>query len=315
VGGSSGQVSGLRNPEVKSATMATTLKKPKANAKRDRSLVRGSLAHYEDPGYYQKCYQDRLDDVVFYSHLAKELGGPVLEYGIGSGRIALAIARSGIKVVGIDHSSAMLKALEESLIQEPELKRKLSFVEGDMMQVELAQRFPTIFCTFNTFLHLYTREDIENFLEKVRYHLRPGGRFVVDIALPQMADLAREPTRGYHLPRFRHHTKNKVVKYTEYFDYDAVSQVLYVSSQFTPTDGSPGWEVPLAHRQFFPQELEALLVYNGFQIEEVFGGFERGPLHRHSDVGVWVTTLSPTKAKTIPKTSAPKRTRTATSKQ
>ena len=49
----------------------------------------------------------------------------------------------------------------------------------------------------------------------------------------------------------------------------------------------PPFATPLAHRQFFPQELEALLHYNGFEVERVEGGWEGEPLDRYSDVGIW----------------------------
>jgi hypothetical protein len=63
---------------------------------------------------------------------------------------------------------------------------------------------------------------------------------------------------------------------------------LFVSMEFEPiADVARGWMTPLAHRQFFPQEWEALLHYNGFEVERVEGDFEGGPLTRNSDVMVW----------------------------
>ena len=74
---------------------------------RDHELEAGSRAHYDDPDYYTASYRRRIDDVQFYVGLAERTGGPVLEYGIGNGRIALPVARHGVAVVGIDHSTAM----------------------------------------------------------------------------------------------------------------------------------------------------------------------------------------------------------------
>ncbi len=252
-------------------------------------LQAGSLAHYEDPAYYTSTYARRLDDVAFYVALADASGGPVLEYGVGNGRIALPIARHGVDVVGVDHSAPMLGDLRERLKGEPDgVRRRLRVVRGDMRRVRLRRRFPLVVCTFNTVLHLYSRVDVERFLARVRAHLTPGGRFVVDLSTPPLEDLARSPADPYHAPRFRHPTAGVVVKNRERFDYDPFRQVLFVGMEFEPVDApEQGWMTPLAHRQFFPQEWAALLHYNGFDVERVEGDFQGGPLTRDSDVMVW----------------------------
>jgi SAM-dependent methyltransferase len=258
---------------------------------RDRELEAGSLAHYEDAAYYTATYARRLADVTFYVALARQAQGPVLEYGVGNGRIALPIARHGVEVVGVDHSPPMLRDLRQRLKREPEeVRRRVRVVRGDMRRARLRRRFPLVLCTFNTVLHLYTREDVEAFLARVRAHLAPGGRFVVDLSMPPLADLARDASHPFHAPRFRHPSAGTVVKNREYFDYDPARQVLFVSMEFEPL-GSPegAWTTPLAHRQFFPQEWAALLHYNGFGVDRVDGDFHGGPLAKDSDVMVWHT--------------------------
>jgi len=260
--------------------------------RRDRELEAGSRAHYEDAQYYTSTYASRIDDVAFYVGLAEQAGGPVLEYGVGNGRIAMPIARHGIALTGVDASAPMLAHFRERLSDEPrDVRARVRLVRGDMRRVRLKKRFPLVVCTFNTALHLYTRQDVEAFLARVREHLAPRGRFVVDLSTPRVADLARDPARPYHAPRFFHPTVQAVVKNTERFDYDPVRQVLFASMEFEPV-GHPeqGWMTPLAHRQFFPQEWEALLHYNGFAVDKVEGDFEGGPLNADSDVMVWYAT-------------------------
>jgi len=258
-------------------------------ARRDRELQAGSLAHYQDPSYYTATYAGRIDDVAYYVALARRAGGPVLEYGIGNGRIALPIARHGIDVAGVDHSAAMLADLRARLEREPaDVRRRVRAVRGDMKRARIGRRFPLVIATFNTVLHLYDRSDVERFLARVHEHLAPGGTFVADLSVPAVADLARDPSKAHHAPRFRHPTAGVTVKNREYFDYDPARQVLFVSSEFEATDDpSHSWVTPLAHRQFFPQEWEALLHYNGFEVERVDGDFSGGPLTRDSDVMIW----------------------------
>jgi SAM-dependent methyltransferase len=168
------------------------------------------------------------------------------------------------------------------------VRERVRIVRGDMRRVRLEQRFDLIIAAFNTVLHLYERRDVERFLARVWAHLAPRGRFVVDLSVPSVADLARPATRAYSAPRFRHPTAGAVVSNREYFDYDPIRQVLFVAMEFEPL-GRPAdaWMTPLAHRQFFPREWEALLHYNGFAVEDVFGDFERGPLTTESDTMVW----------------------------
>jgi SAM-dependent methyltransferase len=255
----------------------------------DRELEAGSRAHYDDPTYYTATYRRRIDDVQFYVTQAAKHGGPVLEYGVGNGRVALPTARHGVSVTGIDLSRPMLDDLRARLLDEPaDVRRRVTLREGDMRKVRLKKRFPLVFCPFNAALHLYAREDVEAFLARVREHLTPRGELIVDLSVPVMQDLLREPTRAYKAPRFRHATTGEVVSYQEHFDYDRVRQVLFVSMEFSPVGHADrAWMTPLAHRQFFPQEWEALLHYNGFEVDKVSGDFYGGPLDRSSDVMVW----------------------------
>jgi SAM-dependent methyltransferase len=256
----------------------------------DRELQAGARAHYEDPAYYTSTYRRRIDDVQFYVGLAVKSGGPVLEYGIGNGRVALVLARHGIAVTGIDHSRQMLADLRARLREEAaEVRSRVSLRFGDMRGARLGARFPLIICPFNTALHLYARRDVERFLASVRAHLERGGLFAFDISMPQMTDLLRDPMRPFHAPRFRHPTTGEIVHNREYFDYDPARQILFVSMEFEPVEHPRrAWSTPLAHRQFFPQEMAALLHYNGFEVVSLAGDFYGGPLDRTSDVMVWL---------------------------
>jgi SAM-dependent methyltransferase len=255
----------------------------------DAELEAGSSAHYEDPAYYTKTYRDRLDDVRFYADLALARGGPVLEYGCGNGRIAIPIARHGLEVTGVDLSAAMLRDLRARLKSEPPEVRKLVRARrGDMRSVRLGRRFPLVLCTFNAFLHLYTRQDVERFLARAREHLARGGELIFDLSIPEPAELVRKPERPYFAPRFRYPTaaggEGPIVRYSERFDYDKLRQVLFVAMEFAPVDGGESWMTPLAHRQFYPQELEMLLHYNGFEVTERWGDFDGSPLSQESRV-------------------------------
>jgi SAM-dependent methyltransferase len=225
----------------------------------------GAKGHYEDPAYYAKTYKDRRHDIDYYVRLARQSKGPVLEYGVGNGRIALHVARAGIELYGVDLSQPMLDDFEQRLKLEPkQVRSRVSLAQGDMRTYELGKRVPLVYAPFNCFLHLYTRLDVEAFLARVKAHLAPGGRFVFDFSVPHGEDLSRDPERSYGSPKIRHPTTGELVKYAERFEYDRLRQLLLIWMEFEPEEGGKPWRVPLTHRQFFPREVEALLHYNGF---------------------------------------------------
>jgi SAM-dependent methyltransferase len=222
-------------------------------------------------------------------HGVAERDGTVLEYGCGNGRITLPLARSGVTVYGVDLSAPMLADLRLRLKEEDEgAQARVRTKRGDMRAVKLRERFDLVIVPFNALLHLYSREDVERFLARVREHLAPGGTFVCDMSMPSLEDLARDPATPFRAPRFRHPTTGDLVRYAEHYDYDRARQVLFVSMTFEPVAAPErAWMTPLAHRQFFPREWEALLHYNGFDVVRVDGDFYGGPLDGQSDVMVW----------------------------
>ncbi|WP_050436364.1 class I SAM-dependent methyltransferase [Chondromyces crocatus] len=244
----------------------------------DAELEAGTSAHYEDPAYYQQTYARRTEDVAYYVDLASKHGGPILEVGCGNGRITLPIARLGLDIVGVDRSAPMLDDLRRRMQQEPtHTVDRIDVRRGDMRRLRLGRRFPLVICPFNAFLHLYERKDVEAFLARTREHLTPNGSLVFDVSMPQPSELARDPARAYSTPRFRYpdaSSSSMLVRYSERFDYDKLRQVLFVAMEFSPVNGGDSWMTPLAHRQFHPQELEALLHYNGFRITSLEGDFE-----------------------------------------
>jgi SAM-dependent methyltransferase len=244
----------------------------------------GAKAHYEDPDYYAFAYRGRRRDIAFYTRMAERFGGPVLEYGAGSGRVALPIARSGFEIVCVDCSKPMLGALTERLEREPEeVRERVKVVLGDMRTLTLRRKFPLVIAPFNTVLHLYEVADVEAFFARVRRHLAPGGRFVFDFSVPSPHDLGRDPNQRFKTPRFRHPSAKKSVRYAERFEYHPLRQLLVIWMEFEPVDGSEGWVVPLSHRQFFPLEMQALLGQAGFSEIELFSDFSERPASDDTD--------------------------------
>lgn len=267
---------------------------------RDDQLRIGTEAHYQDAAYYDQAYRRRREDVLFYADRAEESRGPVLELGVGTGRVALEIAKRGVDLVGIDRMPEMLRRARERLARLPaERRERVELRRGDMRRVRLGRSFPLVISPFNVFMHLYDREDVEQAFETVRAHLTPRGRFIFDVLLPDPKALARDPSRIYRCGTIKLPGDGRRYKYGENFQYDPVGQVQLITMAFQAEDDRNDLFVtPLTHRQFFPAELEALLHYNGFRIEARFGGFQGEPLTGESESQVIVARL---RSNTAPK--------------
>ena len=253
----------------------------------------GSEAHYEDGRYYDQAYRRRRHDVRFYTDLALDSGGPVLELGVGTGRVALAIGKAGIDVVGVEPMAPMLARARERLAKLPRSSRhRIELREGTLERLRLRRRFPLVIAPFNVWMHLYTREDIERGFATVRHHLEPRGRFAFDVLLPDPISLAREPSKRYRGGNLPHPRDGFRYRYSEYFSYDPFSQIETVMMDFEhPDDKRLSFCTPLTQRQFFPAELEALLHYNGFKVDSHTGDFDGAPIRAATESQVVVATL------------------------
>lgn len=251
----------------------------------DEQLRVGTEAHYEDAVYYDQAYRRRKEDLRFYADLAEVMGPRVLELGCGTGRVALAMAERGAQVAGVDTMTPMLARAKERVGKaKAEVRERVRFVRGDLRRVRLKERFDLVVAPFNVFQHLYAREDVERALTTVREHLRPKGRFVFDVRVPQVVELARHPEKVYSGGTLKLASNGRKYRYRERFDWDPIAQVQMVEMAFVGVDDPSDFALtPLAHRQFFPAELEALLHYNGFEILERFGDFEGGELGPESE--------------------------------
>jgi SAM-dependent methyltransferase len=257
----------------------------------DKRIARGAVAHYEDAAYYDLAYKRRRDDVRFYVAEAARVRGPVLELGAGTGRVALALARAGSDVVAVEPVAAMRARAKEKAAALPRAAAaRVQIRAGDARSLRLGRTFPLIIAPFNVFMHLYTRRDLERALAGVRRHLAPRGRFVFDVLMPDLRAMVRDPGRLYKGPAVTHPETGARYDYFEAFSYDALREVQLMSLVFQSQERLEDLRsLPLSQRQFFPEELLALLHYNGFQVTARYGDFARGPLSGDSESQVLVT--------------------------
>lgn len=224
---------------------------------------------------------DHDHDLPFWAALAERENGPVVEWGAGTGRLAVPLSKLGHEVTAVEASEGMIE----------KGRRKGSTVEwmrGDMRDASLGRRFGLAICAFNSFLCLLSVDAAVAFLRNAREHLVAGGFLGVEVSAfspdelsdppggPVLRhDLARERPSGGSLERF------------SISRYDPASQILAMRLFYELYQSSGTLEDKRAHgltiRVVGRGELELMLRIAGFEVEAVYGGFEGEPFDAGSD--------------------------------
>lgn len=125
-------------------------------------------------------------DVPFWTRVAQQAAGPVLELGCGTGRISLPLARAGVSLVGIDRSAAMLaraaKRVDRLRKTSPRRKRRLTLVRGDIRHLPFeSERFKLVMAPYGILQSLLRDKDLKATLDSASRVLERGGILGLDL--------------------------------------------------------------------------------------------------------------------------------------
>ncbi len=218
---------------------------------------------------YDAWCRSVTEDIRFYVDLAVRSGGPVLEIGAGSGRVAVPTALTGVPVVGVDSSPVMLELARARATQHG---LKLDLVEADMRALPGLGRFRLVTIPFRALLHL--RDDRERLavLRSLRERLEPGGTLAFDVFHPARQDIEqshgrwiqREP--GIHERAVWHSQERRL-------ELEVDAHGVHASMEL--------WWLP-------PQDWRRLLEEAGYDPISCYGWFDRRPLTPEDADSVWV---------------------------
>jgi len=245
-------------------------------------LDHDNLEEFSDPLNYDR--EDSSDTgVAFYCALAREAAGSVLEIACGTGRVTIPVEKLGFPVTGLDIVPGMVAQARR---KSPGLP--VRWVEGDARTFDLGERFRLIFLTGNAFQAFVTNAEQETLLQRVGAHLDEDGLFAFETRNPL---LAHTTTRAGFFVTLETNPEEKVwstfvntqgyeVRVSTTQIYDHVAQVVHLTSYKRWHDGTRAHmkTARTALRYTFPQELAALLFYNGFTILRQYGDWDLEPL-------------------------------------
>ena len=217
-------------------------------------------------------------DVSFYTSLARESAGCVLELGSGTGRVLIEIAKVGKSVVGLEASEHMLGRCRKNLEGVfPKASDKVDLIQGQMQEFSLKGRFELVICPFNSFLHLLSVEEQMSCLNSVHQHLEPGGRFAFDVFDPDISRMASSRFTEESQPqRFELPTGSSIELTFSNTSVDFLSQRIdsEISLDVTHHDGRRECiSHPVRQRYLFRYEAEHLLERCGFEVEALYSDF------------------------------------------
>ena len=201
--------------------------------------------------------------------------GPVLEIGVGSGRLFAEALRRVADVCGIDVSPAMIERCREKL---PAGERERVWVD-DAVRMRMDRRFALVVAPFRVLSHVHEPEDQRRLLDAVHAVLQPAGRFLCDLyvpnlkllleGLPEMCDFDGEHTPGKRLRRFVSSAPADLARQTNH---------VRMRFEWDEANGEQSEEWAFDMRFFFRYELEHLVARSRLRLETIHGDFGGGAL-------------------------------------
>ena len=229
-------------------------------------------ATYDDSseGMFDPAFTDTVAEVL--AGLAG--GGRALEFGIGTGRIALPLARRGVEVHGIDLSRAMVARLRAKPGGDA-----IGVAIGDFATTRVAGAFTVAYLVYNTINNLTTQDAQVTCFRNAAAHLAPGGHFVVEVGVP---DLRRLPPGQTAVPFTVEPDR------LGFDEYEVVGQGMVSHHYWRREDGSfDSMSVPF--RYVWPSELDLMAELAGMRLRDRWADWSREPFTAESrkHVSVW----------------------------
>lgn len=238
--------------------------------------------------YYDAEYADLAMlqyDVPFFLGQLPKRRQSVLELAVGTGRAAIPIAQAGHRVVGVDYAADLLAIAQRKRDHVGLKPSELELRRGDVRRLKLGRTFDWVCIFFNTFLAFPSLDEQDKVLQIVRRHLKPRGRFWLDIFQPDLRLLLGEHRAGldarvFYVPQF-----DRTVFLTTEIRRDLARQVQDVTFHYRWFD-----EFGREHKEkntfemtwLFPRELMLLLERNGLRIEQLWGNYDGSELTSRS---------------------------------
>ena len=245
--------------------------------------------------WYDVVYStQRRGEVEFHVDLARSSGGPVLEIGAGTGRIAIPTAQAGVDVVGIDLNEPMLARARAKLRKSDEPPGSVELVRADMRDFDLGRTFPLVTIPARTLLLATTADEQRATLERAAAHLTPEGALALNVFVPDPEILADDSEEPFEWGEADHPETGRRCRLLALNRFDTFAQTndgLQIVEELDES-GAVARRVELAVkiRYVYPSELFEMLDESGLAVSEAYGDFDRSPFSETSTELVCIAT-------------------------
>jgi SAM-dependent methyltransferase len=242
---------------------------------------------YQRPADYDLEHEGDDRDVRFYRRLVSRFGaGRVLELACGSGRVTLPLAAgltgADAGVVGVELGEEMLREARRKLAEAPaEVQRRVRLEAGDMCTWRSPDRFDLVIVACSSITHLQTVDEQLALWRTAFEQLRPGGRFALDITLPDFAayaDSLRTPPRALveiDLDQSNAQGERLVRQRTTRFDtIDQRADITLLYDRFAEGRHVDRYISDFTAHVYFPRELQLLFRLGGFEVEAIWADYQ-----------------------------------------
>jgi SAM-dependent methyltransferase len=253
---------------------------------------------YKHPEQYDREHLGEDEDIGFYRSLCQRLAPrKILELGCGTGRISVPLAELGFEVVGLDMQPEMLRKAEERRLQSrPEIRERLEFIEGDMRTWSGRSDFDLILIPGSSISHLLTLGDQLAVWKTSHQNLQIGGRFAVEITMPNMASFADSfsvPPRSIveiDIDSENEKDGTRLIrrKTTRYESHEQLAQIRFLYEEYRNGRGAETSIDDFTSHVFFPREVHLLFLHTGFDVEETLGDYRGRKLKADSPLIIMI---------------------------
>ena len=235
-----------------------------------------------------------LNDISFWVEEARASGGPVLDLGCGTGRVAIPIAQAGVPIVGLDNSARMLRTARAKARRLELSADLLRFVHGDMRTFGLKRKFNLVIIPFRSFLLLLSVAEQRQALATIKRHLAPDGRLIFSAFVPDLELLTGDPETPIYDYQVTDPATGHRLAVWHQNRYDNFNQIINARTIIERLD-LRGKVISSTWRDYqlrYLNRFEALhlLEASEYRVLDVYGGFGRAPLDESSTEMVWVAT-------------------------
>ncbi|MGA2408785.1 MAG: class I SAM-dependent methyltransferase [Candidatus Binataceae bacterium] len=242
---------------------------------------------YQHPGEYDLEHLGDDEDIAFYLSLVRRLRPRrVLELACGTGRITIPLARAAhqldFEVIGLDNSPAMLAHAREQLCDlPPEARQRIEFAEGDMRTWTWSAKFDLIIIPCASISHVLAIEDQLAVWKTAHGNLSAGGRFVVEVNMPNMAAFADSFSMPLRTPlevdldNYDEGSGTRLIrrKTTRYLSHEQRAEIRFMYEKYKEGRAVESYIDDFISHVFFPREMKLLFLQAGFTVESTCGDY------------------------------------------